>query len=156
MSRRYLALILAAAVLATALSACGSSSGGSTSAHAEGETTALESESEAAPESEVPSESEAASEPEATSEESGGASELESIMRLQIYGRYGGTPTEFDVAGGACKIVKINTTKAAIKAGGEAVLDHEHNASVLVTPIKHGGETPTAAECHEAVTIAIG
>src|ERR1700679_869434 len=138
MSRRYLALILAAAVLAAALSACGSSSGGSTSAHAE------------ATQSEVPSESEA------TAEESGGASELESIMRLQIYGRYGGTPTEFDVAGGACRIVKINTTKAAIKAGGEAVLDHEHNASVLVTPIKHPGETPTAAECHEAVAIAIG
>jgi hypothetical protein len=150
MSRRYLALILAAAVLAAALSACGSSSGGSTSAHAEATTTELASESEAAAESEVPSESEA------TAEESGGASELESIMRLQIYGRYGGTPTEFDVAGGACRIVKINTTKAAIKAGGEAVLDHEHNASVLVTPIKHPGETPTAAECHEAVAIAIG
>jgi hypothetical protein len=138
------------------LSACGSSSSESTAAHAEGETTELASESEAAGESEAAKEPEAASESEATTEESGGASELESIMRLQIYGRYGGTPTEFDVAGGACKIVKINTTKAAIKAGGEAVLDHEHNASVLVAPIKHGGETPTAAECREAVTIAIG
>jgi hypothetical protein len=75
---------------------------------------------------------------------------------VQIYGRWGGTHTEFEVAGGACKIDKINTSKAAIKAGGEAVLNNEHNASVLVAPIKRNGEGPTAAECQSAVAVAIG
>jgi hypothetical protein len=89
-------------------------------------------------------------------EESGGASELESIIRVQIYGRWGGTHTEFEVAGGSCKIDKINTSKAAVKAGGEAVLNNEHDASVLVTPIKRNGEGPTAAECQSAVAVAIG
>jgi hypothetical protein len=133
-------LIVAVAVLAIALSACGSSSGGSTSEHAEVKTTKP-----------------VVSEPEASTEESGGAAaELESIIRVQIYGRWGGTHTEFEVAGGSCKIDKINTSKAAIKAGGEAVQNNEHNASVLVTPIKRNGEGPTAAECQSAVAVAIG
>jgi hypothetical protein len=132
------------AVLAVALSACGSSSGGSsTSQHAGAKTTKTPKP---------------ASEPEAeaSTEESGGAAELESIIRVQIYGRWGGTHTEFEVAGGSCKIDKINTSKAALKAGGEAVLNNEHDASVLVTPIKRDGEGPTAAECQSAVAVAIG
>jgi hypothetical protein len=140
--RDYLILFLAVAVLAVAVSACGSSSGGSTSEHAEVKTTK--------PPKPV------ASKPEASSEETGGSAELKSIIRLQIYGRWGGTPTEFGVAGGSCKIDKINTSKAALKAGGEAVLNHEGNASVLVTPIKRGGKSPTAAECRAAVAVAIG
>jgi hypothetical protein len=141
--RDFLLLVAAVAVLAIGLSACGSSSGGSStsepSGHAEAKTTKV-----------------AASEPEASTEESGGAAELESIIRVQIYGRWGGTHTEFEVAGGSCKIDKINTSKAAVKAGGEAVLNSEHNASVLVTPIKRNGEGPTAAECQSAVAVAIG
>jgi len=139
--RDVLILLIAVAALAAALSACGSSGGSSTSEHAEVKTTkAVASEPEA----------------EAGTEESGGAAELESIIRVQIYGRWGGTHTEFEVAGGSCKIDKINTSKAAIKAGGEAVLNSEHNASVLVTPIKRKGEGPTAAECRSAVAVAIG
>ncbi|HEY0279708.1 MAG TPA: hypothetical protein VGC32_15705 [Solirubrobacterales bacterium] len=150
---RYLPLILAAALLALALSACGSSSSGSsTSAPPEAEAKAPAPETEAAPE-----ETSTAAEPEASgeeAEETGGSAEIASIMRREIYGRWGGTNTEFDVAGGACKIAKINTTPAEIKAGGEAILDHERDASVLVTPIKGGGAT--AKECQEAVAIAIG
>jgi hypothetical protein len=141
--RDFLITLVAVAVLAVALSACGSSSGGSsTSEHAEVKTTKTPKP--------------VASEPEGSTEESGGSAELKSIIRLQIYGRWGGTPTEFEVAGGSCKIDKINTSKAALKADGEAVLNHEHNASVLVTPIKRGGKSPTAAECREAVATAIG
>jgi hypothetical protein len=142
LKRDFLIAFVAVAVLAVALSACGSSSGGSsTSEHAEAKTTKP-----------VASEPEA----EAGTEESGGAGELESIIRVQIYGRWGGTHTEFEVAGGSCEIDKINTSEAAIKAGGEAVLNNEHNASVLVTPIKRNGEGPTAAECKSAVAVAIG
>lgn len=138
--RDFLIPFVAIAVLAVALSACGSSSGGSsTSEHAEAKTTKP-----------------VASEPAESTEESGGAAELESIIRVQIFGRWGGTHTEFEVAGGACKIDKINTSKAAIKAGGEAVLNNEHDASVLVTPIKRNGKGPTAAECQSAVAVAIG
>jgi hypothetical protein len=137
--RDFLILFVAVAALAIALSACGSSSGGSTSEHAEVKTTKA-----------------VASEPEASTEESGEAGELESIISVQIYGRWGGTHTEFEVAGGSCKIDKINTSKAAIKAGGEAVMNNEHNASVLVTPVKRNGEGPTAAECQSAVAVAIG
>jgi hypothetical protein len=138
--RDFLIPFVAVAVLAVALSACGSSSGGSsTSEHAEAKTSKP-----------------VVSEPEASTEESGGAAELESIIRVQIFGRWGGTHTEFEVAGGSCKIDKINTSKAAIKAGGEAVLNNEHDASVLVTPIKRNGEGPTAAECRSAVAVAIG
>lgn len=142
MPKRYLVLVVSAVLLAVALSACGSSSsGGSTSAPAE-------------PETKAP-----AAEPEESSdeaEETGGSAEIASIMRREIYGRWGGTPTEFDVAGGACKIDKINTNEAEIKSGGEAILDHEHNASVLVTPLKGNGGAATAKECQEAVAIAIG
>jgi hypothetical protein len=142
----FVAVAVAVAVLAVALSACGSSSGGSsTSEHAEAKTTKT-----------TKTPKPVASEPEASTEESGGAAELESIIRVQIYGRWGGTHTEFEVAGGSCKIDKINTSKAAIKAGGEAVLNNEHDASVLVTPIKRNGEGPTAAECQSAVAVAIG
>jgi hypothetical protein len=138
--RDFLIPFVAIAVLAVALSACGSSSGGSsTSESTEAKTTKP-----------------VASEPAESTEETGGAAELESIIRVQIYGHWGGTHTEFEVAGGACKIDKINTSKAAIKAGGEAVLNHEHNASVLVTPLKRGGKSPTAAECQAAVAVAIG
>jgi hypothetical protein len=137
--RGFLILFVAVAALAIALSACGSSSGGSTSEHAEVKTTKA-----------------VASEPEASTEESGGAAELESIIRVQIYGRWGGTHTAFEVAGGFCKIDKINTSRAAIKAGGEAVMNNEHNASVLVTPVKRNGEGPTTAECQSAVAVAIG
>jgi hypothetical protein len=141
--RDSLILIVAVAALAVALSACGSSSGRS-------------STSESSEHAEVKTTKPVASEPEATTEESGGAAELKSIIRLQIYGHWGGTPTEFEVAGGSCKIDKINTSKGALKADGEAVLNHEHNASVLVTPLKRGGKSPTAAECRSAVAVAIG
>lgn len=139
--RDFLIPFVAVAVLVIALSACGSSSssGSSTSGHAEAKTTKP-----------------VASEPEAGTEEAGGAAELESIIRVQIFGRWGGTHTEFEVAGGSCKIDKINTSRAAIKTGGDAVLNKEHNASVLVTPIKRNGEGPTAAECQSAVAVAIG
>ena len=141
-----LTVFVAVAILAVALTACGSSSGGSsTSEPTEPKTTKS-----------VASEPEASTEEEAATEESGGAAELESIIREQSFGRWGGTHTEFEVDGGSCKIDKINTSKAAIKAGGEAVLNSEHNASVLVTPIKRGGKGPTAAECQSAVAVAIG
>jgi hypothetical protein len=152
MLRRFLASIVAMAVLAIALSACGSSSGGSSSEQAEGGRSAVASE--AGGNAEEPEAT--AEEPEESSEETGGAAEIASIMRREIYGRWGGTSTEFEVAGGGCKIDKINTTEAEIKAGGEAILDQEHNASVLVTPVKRHGQGPTAEECQAAVAMAIG
>ncbi len=142
MPKRYLAFVISVAVLAVALSACGSSSGGSASAPAERDAKAVSSES--------------ADSTEEAGTAAGPDSELESIIKREIYCRWGGTPTEFDVAGGACKIDKINTSEAAIKGGGEAILDHEHNASVLVTPLKDNGGGATAKECQEAVAIAIG
>ena len=82
--------------------------------------------------------------------------ELESIIEKQIFGRWGGNSHEFKVAGGVCKIDKINTSEAEIKAGGEAILNEEHNASVLVTPAKSNAGSAVAKECEEAITIAIG
>jgi hypothetical protein len=137
--RDFLISIVAVILLAVALSACGSPSAGSTSEHAGVKTTKP-----------------VASGSEANTEGSGESAELKSIIKLQIYGRWGGTPTEFEVAGGYCKIDKINTSKAELKAGGEAVLNHQHNASVLVAPLKRGGKGPTAAECQAAVAVAIG
>ena len=144
MPKRYLVLIVSVPSWQSP-DACGSSpSGGSASAPAEPETQAPTAEAEAS--------SDEAEE----AEETGGSAEIASIMRREIYGRWGGTATEFDVAGGTCKIVKINTTEAEIKSGGEAILDHEHDASVLVAPLKGNGGGATAKECQEAVAIAIG
>jgi hypothetical protein len=74
------------------------------------------------------------------------APELAGIIRIQIFGKFGGTKNEFDVARGTCKILKINTSAVTVKAGGEAILDHEKNASVLVAPAQ--GKA-TAAECRK-------
>jgi hypothetical protein len=155
MLKRYLAFAIAVAVLAAALSACGSSSGGSssTSEHAEATTKAPAIEPEGGAKV-------SASEPEGGTEESSASTgpnpEIKSIIEREIFGRWGGTATEFKVAGGACKIEKINTSEAAIKAGGEAILNSEHNASVLVAPLKGNGGASTATECQEAIAIAIG
>ncbi len=150
MLRRCLALVFAAVALAVAVSACGGSSSGSSTSegsapeHAEAATAVSTEEEAEEPEAE---ESEEAETP---------GSELENIMRIQIYGKFGGSRNEFDVAGGTCKIVKINTTPAAVKAGGEAILDHERNASVLVAPVNGKGSKATAKECRQAVAVAIG
>ncbi len=146
MSRTHLmlwrlpAVVVAVFALAVALSACGSSSGStSTAERAEATTTTTTSVEE---EVEEPG-----------GEEESAESELEGIMRIQIYGKFGGTGNQFDLlSGGHCKIVKINTTPASVKADGEAILDHEKNASVEVAPLKGA----TAAECREAVESAIG
>ncbi len=83
--------------------------------------------------------------------------ELEGIMRLKIYGKFGGTSNEFDIpGGGSCGIVKINTSPAEVKSGGAAVLDHEGNASVLVKAKGGDGGAATTKECREAVEYAIG
>jgi hypothetical protein len=127
---RRLALLLAVAALAVAVAACGSSSGGSSASTASTGGGAEPTEAEA---------------------------ELAGIMRLQIYGKFGGTKNEFHVLeGGACRIVKINTNPADVKADGEAVLDHEKNASVVVEPKDEGSKSATEAECRKAVESAIG
>lgn len=141
MSRTHLMLwrlpaLVVAVIALAALSACGSSSGGTTTEREEGTTG-----TSAAEEVEEPGQEESAE------------SELEGIMRIQIYGKFGGTRNQFDLlSGGHCKIVKINTTPASVKADSEAILDHEKNASVEVAPLKGA----TAAECREAVESAIG
>jgi len=140
-----LVLFTAVAVLAVALTACGSSSSGTA--------TSTGSSSPEPAATEEPAEggsAEAASETEEESE--GSESELEGIMRVQIFGKFGGNRHEFDVTGGTCKIVKINTTPAEVKAGGKAILDHERNASVLAKPA--GGAT--MKECESALESAIG
>jgi hypothetical protein len=135
---RLLAMVLAMVALAAVLSACGSSSGStSTTERAEGATTTSAAEEVEEPEEEGES----------------AESELEGIMRIQIYGKFGGTRNQFDLlSGGTCKIVKINTTPASVKADGGAILDHEKNASVEVAPLKGA----TAANCRKAVESAIG
>jgi len=133
---RRLALVVAVVALVGAVGACGSSSGssspGSPSEPSEGAAAAS-----GADEVEEGAETE---------------SELEHIMWIQIYGKFGGTRQEFDVGGGSCKIVKINVAPAEVKADPEAILDHEKNASVQVAPQKGA----TAAECRKAVESAIG
>jgi hypothetical protein len=144
---RLVASVVAVVALAAALSACGSSSGStSTTERAEGATTPTTSVGEEVEES--------GEEVEESGEEGESASsELEGIMRIQIYGKFAGNRNQFDLlSGGHCKIVKINTTPASVKADGEAVLDHEKTASVQVAPLKGA----TAAECREAVESAIG
>jgi hypothetical protein len=137
---RRLALVLAVAAMATAIAACGSSSGGSSSS-----TTSGAGESKPA-----------SSETEGGETESA-ASELEGIMLIQIFGKFGGNEHEFDIPdGGPCQIVKINTTPAAVKAGGDAVVDHEGTASVLVKPKAGKGKKATETECREALEEAIG
>lgn len=135
----------AVVALAAVLTACGSSSGSSSSEGTSAEPTASTGEEVEGSEEEQFS----------TEEVAEGESELEHIMRIQIYGKFGGTANEFPLLeGGSCKIVKINTTPAEIKAGGaSAILDHEKTASVVVVPAK--GKA-TAAHCREAVESAIG
>jgi TRAP-type C4-dicarboxylate transport system substrate-binding protein len=134
---RLLALVVAMVALAAALSACGSSSGSTSTERAEGATTTSAAEEVEEPEEEGES----------------AESELEGIMRIQIYGKFGGTRNQFDLlSGGTCKIVKINTTPASVKADAGAILDHEKNASVEVAPLKGA----TAANCRKAVESAIG
>ncbi len=81
---------------------------------------------------------------------------LKSELEKEIFGRWGGNSHEFEVAGGVCMIDKINTSEAEIKAGGEAILDEEHNGSVLVTPADSNAGPTVTKECEEAVAIAIG
>jgi ABC-type glycerol-3-phosphate transport system substrate-binding protein len=133
---RLLALALAVIAAALAIAACGSSSGSSGS-------------TSAAPAEGSPASTEEASE---SPEE-----ELEGIMLIQIFGKFGGNSHEFQIPdGGTCSILKINTTPAAVKAGGEAVVDHEGTASVLVKPKAGGGLKATTTECREALEEAIG
>jgi TRAP-type C4-dicarboxylate transport system substrate-binding protein len=135
---RLPALVVVVVALAAALSACGSSSAGtSTTETAERATTTSVPEGSGAP---------------AEAGESA-ESELEGIIRIQIFGKFGGTRNQFDLlSGGHCKIVKINTTPASVKADPHAILDHEKNASVQVAPLKGA----TEAECREALESAIG
>jgi hypothetical protein len=147
-SWRYLVLIVAAVVLTAAVAACGSSSGGSSSEGASTEATASVKEGvEGSAHEQLESEEEEL-------EEESSESEVEHIMRIQIYGKFGGTKNEFDlVEGGTCKIVKINTTPAEIKADGQAILDHEGTASVQTAPAKGGA---TMKRCRAAIESAIG
>ena len=136
---RLLALIVVVVALAAALSACGSSSAGTST------TNPPERSTEPATTTSVPEESE--------EEGESGESELEGIIRIQIYGKFGGTHNQFDLlSGGHCKIVKINTTPASLKADPQAILNQEKNASVQVAPLKGA----TAAGCQKAVESAIG
>jgi hypothetical protein len=158
---RYLTSIVAVAVLAAALSACGSSSGSSSTTSAS-PSTARPPEGGAKVKSGEPeggAQSEGGAEAEGGTEGSPGSptapnSELVGIIKLKIFGRYGSS-SRFEVAGGVCKVDKINTSAAALKAGGEAVPNAEHNASVLVTPVKGKGKAPTAKECREGIAAAI-
>jgi hypothetical protein len=138
---RLPALVVVVVALAAALSACGSSSAGTST------TNPPERSTEPATTTSVPEESEEEGESES------GESELEGIIRIQIYGKFGGTHNQFDLlSGGHCKIVKINTTPASLKADPQAILNQEKNASVQVAPLK--GATATA--CRKAVESAIG
>jgi hypothetical protein len=139
--RHAAALILLVIALVPVLGACGSSSAGSSSGSAPPGTARTAAP---APAAEAP---EGAKELEA---------ELAGIMRIKIYGKFGGTRTEFDVAGGPCRILKINTSPADVHAGGGAVLDHEGTASVLVRAKGGKGRTASTRECREAVESAIG
>ena len=135
---RLLASVVGVVALAAALGACGSSSGSTSTTERTARATSTSVGEE------VEESGEEAESPE---------SELEGIMRIQIFGKFGGDRNQFDLlSGGHCKIVKINTTPASIKADGGAILDHEKNASVQVAPLKGA----TAAECRKAVESAIG
>jgi hypothetical protein len=150
-----LAVAVAVAVLAAALSACGSSSGGSSSAASTSNiTTSAAIAGGTMPGGEATGEGEEGAEESVTSKAPN--PELESIIEKELYGRWGGNAHEFKVGGGVCKIDKINTSEAEIKAGGEAILDEEHNASVLVTPADANAGPTVTKECEEAVAIAIG
>src|ERR1700744_739512 len=97
---RLPAFVLAVVALTAALGACGSSSAGTpTTEHVERAPTTPVGEEVESPEEEGES----------------AESELEGIMRIQIYGKFGGTGNRFDLlSGGQCKIVKINTTPASV------------------------------------------
>jgi alpha-D-ribose 1-methylphosphonate 5-triphosphate synthase subunit PhnG len=79
--------------------------------------------------------------------------ELAEIMLVKIHGKLGGNGSQFELSSGArCKVVKINTTPATVKADGNAILSPEKNASVEVAPLKGA----TAAKCRKAAEFAIG
>jgi hypothetical protein len=143
---RLLASAFVVGALAATLSACGSSSGStSTTERASAGTTTTE-HAESTPTTSV-----------GGVEESGEADSLEAelaeIMLVKIHGKLGGSGSQFELeSGGRCKIVKINTTPASVKADGEAILSPEKNASVEVAPLKGA----TAAECRKAAEFAIG
>jgi hypothetical protein len=152
---RLLVLLVAVAVLALALSACGSSSGGSSSATSTSHIVTSAALNGGTMPSNGPSEEaeEGGEEPVMSKKPD---LQLKSEIEKELYGRWGGNSHEFDVAGGVCKIDKINIDEAEIKAGGEAILDEEHNASVLVTPADPNADPTVTTECEEAVAIAIG
>lgn len=135
---RLLALVVVAGALAAALSACGSSSGStSTTGREEAITTPPTSGGEL----------------EESGEGESVEAELAEIMLVKIHGKLGGNGNQFELSSGArCRIVKINTTPAAVKADSKAILDPEKNASVEVAPLKGA----TAAGCRKAAEFAIG
>jgi hypothetical protein len=135
---RRFALVLTVVALAVAVAACGSSSGGSSASTGSTQESSTPTSAEVEPEESA-------------------AEELEGIMLIQIFGKFGGNSHEFEIPdGGNCSIVKINTTPAAVKAGGDAVVDHEGTASVQVKPKSGGGVKATMTECREALEEAIG
>jgi hypothetical protein len=153
--KKLLALVLAVAALAVALSACGSSSGGSSSAKSTSHiVTSAALNGGTMPQNGPGEESEEGGEEPVMSKNPNPV--LKSELEKEIFGRWGGNSHEFKVAGGVCNIDKINTSEAEIKAGGEAILDEEHNGSVLVTPADPNADPTVTKECEEAIAIAIG
>jgi ABC-type glycerol-3-phosphate transport system substrate-binding protein len=135
---RRAALLLAAIAAVVAVAGCGSSSGGSSASTASTTTESAPAAVEAEP-------------------EEGSPAELEEIMLIQIYGKFGGNKHEYEIPdGGTCSITQINVTPAEIKAGGDAVMDHEGSASVQVKPKGGPGPKATMTECREALEEAIG
>jgi hypothetical protein len=133
---RLLASAFVVGALAATLSACGATSGSSsTTEHAESAPTTSVGEVEESGEGESLE------------------AELAEIMLVKIHGKLGGSGSQFELSSGArCKVVKINTTPATVKADGKAILSPEKNASVEVAPLKGA----TAAECRKAAEFAIG
>jgi hypothetical protein len=151
--KRLLALVVAVAAMALALSACGSSSGGSSSSTSHIVTSAALNGG-TMPSNGPGEEAEEGGEEGVMSKKPNLV--LKSELEKEIFGRWGGNSHEFKVAGGVCNIDKINTDEAEIKAGGEAILDEEHNGSVLVTPADPNADPTVTKECEEAIAIAIG
>jgi hypothetical protein len=153
--KRFLPLLVVIAALAVALSACGSSSGGSSSAASTSHVvTSAALNGGTMPSNGPGEEAEEGGEEPVMSKTPDPV--LKSELEKEIFGRWGGNSHEFQVAGGVCKIDKINTSEAEIKAGGEAILDEEHNGSVLVTPAEGNAGPTVVKECEEAIAIAIG
>jgi hypothetical protein len=143
---RFLAFVVAVAALAIALAACGSSSGGSS-------TGSTSETAEVAGGAVTHSVAEEDGEEEAGEGEESAESELDHIILIQIYGKFGGNAHEYHlVEGGSCKILKVNVSPAAVKADSGAILNAEKTASVEVAPLKGA----SMRHCREAAESAIG